>query len=109
LSLSRRIRKVTHSSISYRAAVLCLAALSVSWARYVPPSVSYSSPNSAFHTIWDHDRHLCFDHEDPQWPTAPSTALSTLSPIVSSQPIRNAEPPVEFMTDGHYDRPPPAR
>jgi hypothetical protein len=87
---------------------MCIAALSLLWARNAAAGVSHSSLSSAFHALSDHDHRLCFDHEDPQWPTAPSTALAEPSPIVSSQPSPNVELPVEFVRDGwHFNRPPP--
>lgn len=108
MSPSRPIQNTIRNSISYRAAIMCIAALSVLWARNAAVSVSLSPISSAFHAPSDHDHRLCFDHEDPQWLTAPNTALAEPSLIVSSQPSRNAEPPIEFVTDGwHYNRPPP--
>jgi len=110
MSPFRRIRTSSHSSISYRAAIMCIAALSVLWARSAPPDLPHSSLGLAFHSFGDHDHRQCFDHETAQWATPPSSPLTTLPPVASSHSIHTADILVEFVADGwHYNRPPPVR
>lgn len=102
------IRKSIRGLISCRAAIICVAALSVLWARNVPPPLPNSSLNLVFHSFADHDQRQCFDHEGSQWATAPSTPLATPPPVISFSLIHTAETVVEFVADGwHYNRPPP--
>ena len=108
MSLVRPIRKSICGFVSYRAAIMCVAALSLLWARSAPPSLPHSSVSLAFQSIADHDHRQCFDHEGSQFATPPSTPLATPPPVVSSPPTHTAETVVEFVTDGwHYNRPPP--
>jgi hypothetical protein len=56
----------------------------------------------------DHDHRQCFDREDSQWVTSPSTTLATPPPVFSPCPTHTAEPVVEIAIDGlHNKRPPP--
>jgi hypothetical protein len=96
------------SLITYRAAIMCVAALSMLWARSAPTHFAYSSHSLTFQTAADHDHRQCFDHEDSQLASAPSGPQIFSPPAVSSRAIYAAASFVEFENDGwHYNRPPP--
>jgi hypothetical protein len=116
MSLIRPTRKGISGLVSYRAVVMCVAALSIFLARSAPPSFPRISPPSfrltslslAFgsHSTSDHRR--CFDREDPQGVTSASTSPSTPPPVFFPPPAPTSDPLLEFVTDGlHYNRPPP--
>lgn len=108
MALVRPIRKGLRSLVSCRAAVMCVAALSIFWARSAPPSLPHSPLSLAFHVVADHDHRQCFAQEDAQWATSPSNPPATPPPVISASSIHTAEPFIEFVTDGwHYNRPPP--
>jgi hypothetical protein len=108
VSSIEHIRKNIRGLISCRAGIMCLAALSLLWARNIPPTIGFTSSCAAFQSLADHDHRPCFDHEDPQWPAAMSAALATPWLTVSSRSSHPVETPVGFVTDGwHYNRPPP--
>ncbi|MGA9157073.1 MAG: hypothetical protein WB249_09800 [Candidatus Sulfotelmatobacter sp.] len=106
MSLVRLIRKSSRGFFSYRAAIMCVAALGIFWGRIAPPSFSHASVTAT--TRADHDHRHCFDHEDSQWAATPGAALHAPPPVVSPQPIHASESLVELVTDGwHFNRPPP--
>lgn len=108
MSLVRPTRESIRGAMSYRALVMCVAALSLLWARSAPPNLPHGPLNLAFHSLADHDHRPCFDHEDPQWVTAPCTPLAAPPLVVSSCSIHASATLIEFVTDGwHYNRPPP--
>ena len=93
--------------VSYRAAVMCLVAISVLATRNVPATFPHGSRSASFHSLADHDHRSCFDHENSEWATAPENPLTT-PPVVSSPLMQPADALAEFVTDGwHYNRPPP--
>jgi hypothetical protein len=104
----RRIPKNVCGLISRRAAIVCLAALSILWTRSTPPSLPHSFLRPAFHSLAHHDHRQCFDHEDSQWATAPGTPLGSPPLVTSSHTLCAADTLFEFVTEGwHYNRPPP--
>jgi hypothetical protein len=108
MSLVRLIRKSKCGLVSFRAAVMCVAAFSLLWARVTPPGLPHTSLSLSFSSHAAHDQRQCFDHEDVQWTTSASAPLAVPPPVVSLGPIHSAEPFVEIATDGwHYNRPPP--
>jgi len=105
MSFVRVVRK-SSSFLSYRAAIMCVAALGIFWGRVAPPTFSQTSVNLSTHA--DHDRRHCFNHEDSQWAASPSVALHASPPVASPSPVHPSESLVELVTDGwHYNRPPP--
>lgn len=108
MALIRLLRKSNCGLVSYRAAIMCVAALSVLLARSAPPSLPHFYLGSAVHSLAEHDHRLCFDHEGFQWGTSPSTTLTTPPPVASPHLITTAAPFVEIVRDGwHFNRPPP--
>lgn len=106
--LIRPPRKSICGLFSYRAAVMCLAALGILLAHGALASVSHSSLKVSVGLRVAHDQRQCFDHEDAQWLASSSATLSTGLSVVQLQPVRIAQPFVEIVTDGmHYNRPPP--
>jgi hypothetical protein len=106
MSLVRPIRKSSRGLVSYRALIMCVAALSLLLARSAPPSLPHISTGLAVNSQADHDHRLCFDHEDTQW--APSPCVPLTPPVVSHHLTPIAETFVENATDGlHHNRPPP--
>src|ERR1700685_2257374 len=103
-----RIRKGICGLISYRTAIVLVAALRVLCARSAPQSLPHSSFTLTIHSVADHNHRPCFDHDTPQW-TTPSNASLTTPPLRAQFPqSRPSDPLVEFVTDGwHYNRPPP--
>jgi len=108
MSLVRIFRKNNRGLISYRAAVMCVAALGVLLARSAPPRLAHLFPDSAVTSLAEHDHRLCFDHEDFQWGTFGSIALPIPPPVASPHLNLTAQHPFKVVTDGwHYNRPPP--
>jgi len=109
MSLVRPLRKSICGLVSYRAAMMCVAALSVLFARSAPPNLPHIYLDSAVHSLTDHDHRQCFDHEGFQWGTSPSATLLTPPPVESLRLIPPPAPVVEIVRDGwHYNRPPPS-
>lgn len=105
---SWRFSRSVYGLITYRAAIMCVAALSMLWARSAPTHFAHSSRSLTFHTAADHDHRQCFDHEDSQLASAPSGPRIAPPPAVSSHAIYALATFVEFENDGwHYNRPPP--
>jgi len=108
MSLVRPIRKSSRGFISNRAAVMCVAALSVILGRSAPPSLPHIYLDSTVTSHANHDHRLCFDHQDSQWETSPISTLLTRPPVVSPRLIPRAAVFDEVVTDGwHYNRAPP--
>ena len=108
MSLVRPIRKSSSSLVSYRAAIMCVATLTILLARSAPPSFPNISLSLAVTSHADHDHRQCFDHEDPQWVVSPSSSLITPPHVASAHLTPTDKPLVEVVTDGwHYNRPPP--
>jgi hypothetical protein len=108
MSLVRPLRKSICGLVSYRGAVMCVAALSVLLARGVPPSLPHSYPGSIVHSLAEHGHRQCFDNEAFQWVTSPSRILTTPPPVASPHLIATAARVVDLMRDGwHFNRPPP--
>ncbi len=108
MSLVRPIRKSIRSLVSCRATIMFVAALSVLWARNTPPRLPHSPLNLAVHLLADQDHRQCFDQEDSQWATPPSTLPPIPLPLVFFGSIHNAAALIEFVNDGlPYNRPPP--
>ena len=108
MSLVGPIRKSSRGLVSYRALIMCVAALSLLSVRIAPPSLPHISTGLAVNSPADHDHRLSFDHEDSQWATTPSIALNAPPPVVSPHPIDSVEPAFEIVKEGwHYNRPPP--
>jgi hypothetical protein len=106
MSFVRVMRKSSSGFLSYRAAIICVAALGIFWGRVAPPAFSQASVNVSTHA--DHDRQHCFSHEDSQWVVTPSATPNARPPFVSSRLVRPSQSLVELVTDGwHYNRPPP--
>jgi hypothetical protein len=108
MSLVRPLRDCKRGLSSYRAAIMCIAALSVVLARSAPPSLPHIYLGSAVDCQADHDHRQCFDHKDSEWGSFPSATL-TISPSAVSPHWNSTGPAtVEMMTEGwHYNRPPP--
>jgi len=108
MSLVLPIRKSRYGLISYRVAIMCVAALSFLLARNAPPSFPHTSISLTISSHADHDPKPCFDHDDSQWALPPSAALGAPPPVMSAHLTPTVEPFVEIVTDGlHYNRPPP--
>src|ERR1700684_1859952 len=104
---SWRISRSLCSFFSYRALIVCVAALSILWAPSIPAHFRHSSHSLAVHTA-DHDHRPCFDHEDSQLASAPSGPRIAPPPAASSHPVYAVVTFVELENDGwHYNRPPP--
>ena len=104
----RRTSRNVCGVISYRAVIMCAAALSLLWARSVPRISSHSSHSVAFQSSADHDHRQSFDHDESQWAAPPSAPRSAPPLAVSSDATYASAPLLEFITDGwHYNRPPP--
>src|ERR1019366_5351831 len=107
MSLVRPLRKSICGLVSYRAAIMCVAALSVLLARSAPPNLPHICLDSAVPSLADHDHRQCFDHEGFQTGTSPSATLLTPLPVASPHLITTAAPVVEIVRDGwHFNRPP---
>lgn len=116
MSLVRLIRKSTGGLISCRVVFVCVAILSILFARSAPPGFPHLSPPGFRHTLIslgfdshsDSDHRQCFDREDSQGAISPSSTPTAPPPILSRHPSPASEPLLEIVTDGlHYDRPPP--
>jgi hypothetical protein len=108
MSLVRPIRGSSRALVSYRVLITCVAALSLLSVRIASPSLLQISTGLTVNSPADHDHRLCFDHEDSQWATCPSTLLTAPPRVVSPHPTPRVEPSVETVKDGwHYNRPPP--
>lgn len=108
MSLVRPFRKSIGGVVSYRAAIMCVAALSVLLARGAPPSLPHFYPGSIVHSLAEHGHRQCFDNEAFQWGTSPGATLTTPPPVVSPHLIATASPAVGIVGDGwHFNRPPP--
>ena len=103
-----RISKSVFGPVSFRAVIMCVAALGMLWVRSVPVALPHSSRSIAFHSSVNHGHRQCFDHEDSQWASPPASPRTAPPPAVSSRATYAAGVLVEFVTDGwHYNRPPP--
>jgi hypothetical protein len=104
----RRSSRNVCGVISFRAVIICAAALSLLWVRNVSRIPPHSSHSVAFQSSVDHDHRQCFDHDESEC-AAPPSALPGASPVAVSWDATYAFPVlVEFLTDGwHYNRPPP--
>jgi hypothetical protein len=104
----RRTSKSMCGLMRFRTAIMCVAALSMLWARSVATHFPHSSHSFAVHTAGDHDHRQLFDHEDSQLASAPASPRLAPPPAISSQAIYAVATFVEFENGGwHYNRPPP--
>lgn len=104
------LRKSNRGSHYYRAAVMCVAALSLLLARSAPPSLPHTFADSAVISGADDTHRFLFDQENFQWGTFASFAQSTPPPVAAPHRVMSAEPSLEVSTKGwHYNRPPPIR
>jgi hypothetical protein len=108
MTLDRIFRKSSRGLVSYRAAIMCVAALSVLLARSAPPSLPHLYFGGTVNSLADHDPRQCFDHQDFQWGTYPDTAQTTPPPVAAPNLTTADAPFVEIVMDGwHFNRPPP--
>ncbi len=108
MSLVRIFRKSNRGLAFYRAAIMCVAALSILLARSAPPSLPHLYFDGTANSLADHDHRQCFDHQDSQWGTSPGTAQIAPPPVASPRLTTAAAPFVEIVMDGwHFNRPPP--
>jgi hypothetical protein len=108
MPLVRPIRKSKCGLGSYRAAIMCVVALTILLVRSSPPGFLHNSDRSTINSQAIHDHRQCFDHEDSLWATSPGAALAGPLPVLSANPTVVNEFVVELVTDGlHYNRPPP--
>ncbi len=104
----RRTSKSMCGLIPFRAVIMCVAALSMLWARSVPTDFPHSSHSLAVHAAGDHDHRPCFDHEDSQLASAPSAPRTAPPPTASSTVTYALSTFVDLVNGGwHYNRPPP--
>jgi hypothetical protein len=108
MSLVRPIRKSSRALVSHRVLIMCVAALSLLSVRIAPPSLPHISTGLTVNSPADHYHRLCFDHEDSQWATCPSTLLTAPQRVVSPHLTPSVESSFETVKEGwHYNRPPP--
>jgi hypothetical protein len=108
MSLVRPIPESSRGLVSYHVLIMCIAALSLLSVRIAPPSLPSISTGLAVNSQADHGHRPCFDHEDSQWATCPSTLPITPPPVFSPHPAPSRERSFEIVKDGwHYNRPPP--
>jgi hypothetical protein len=101
------LRKSNRPEISFRAVILCVAALAL-LARYVPRSSAIVQLDPNIHSHTNHPHGQFFDHEDPQYTYTLSAAPEMPSPNSWSEAPPAPETFLEIMSDGlHYNRPPP--
>jgi hypothetical protein len=108
MSLVRRSQGSSCSVISFRAAVVCLAALGMLWMRTRQPVFRFTSGISSVSSQPAHDHKPLFDHEDAQCLTLLGTPFPVAPPLVTLHLSYSAKSVGEFTADGwHYNRPPP--
>lgn len=106
--LSRMFRKSSRGLFSYREAIVCVAVLSMLFARGAPPRLPRALANPAVTTGDNHSHRACFDQEEFQWGMFASFALSAPLPAEMPHLMLSAQPSLEVESDGwHYNRPPP--
>lgn len=108
MSLVRSLRKSNRGSVQFRAAIMCVAALSVLLARCASPDFPLTCIHSSISSHADPHHKQSFDHEDSQWATVPVTVLGDPPPSISTHAIPAVEPFIGLVTDGlQHSRPPP--
>jgi len=100
------LRRSNRGSVSYRVAILCVAALNLLLARSAPPSFPHMCRGISGHAHANDDHRQRFDNEKLQW--GPGATLIARLTVVSQPPISTAPHIGKIVADGwQHNRPPP--
>ena len=102
------LRKSKCELFYYRAAIMCVATLSVLLVRSAPPSLPEISLGITVHSFPDHQYRLSFDQQDFQWWARADATQPSPPPVVAPHLSATAPPFLEIERNGwHFNRPPP--